>query len=247
MRPLFSTLRKVYVRFREDHPDSQNTFSAQCGFRERGVETAPFYWVDDIDKLDDLGPEVGLVGFVGDVWAALKKMGRPLPVPTDYPEELAPWMGRRVWRSTLGNARRLVEPTFIKPAASEKLFTGFVWRGAGMEAVRVASCEDDVEVWCSEVVDFSSEHRVYVKDDEILDVRRYKGDWGTAPDRKTVEDAVQAWKSSPRGCSLDFGVTSDGRTLLVETNDGYALGNYGMTDTLYAQMLEARWEELTRA
>ena len=37
----------------------------------------------------------------------------------------------------------------------------------------------------------------------------------------------------------------DGRTLLVEINDGYSLGSGGLVANLYAELLRARWEEIT--
>ena len=42
-----------------------------------------------------------------------------------------------------------------------------------------------------------------------------------------------------------FGVTGEGRTLLIEMNDGYSIGCYGLNDVLYAKFLYARWAELT--
>ena len=48
----------------------------------------------------------------------------------------------------------------------------------------------------------------------------------------------------PAGRAIDLGVTSDGRTLLVEVNDGFALGSYGLDDVTYALLLSARWAEL---
>ena len=51
-------------------------------------------------------------------------------------------------------------------------------------------------------------------------------------------------KGAPAAYGLDFGVTADGRTLLVEANDGFALGCYGLDPVIYAEMLEARWCEL---
>lgn len=39
-------------------------------------------------------------------------------------------------------------------------------------------------------------------------------------------------------------MTGDGRTLLVEINDGYSLGCYGLQHNLYAQPLSVRWAEL---
>jgi hypothetical protein len=44
---------------------------------------------------------------------------------------------------------------------------------------------------------------------------------------------------------LDFGVTSDSRTLLVEANDAFALGAHGIDAVAYAKMLEDRWLEIT--
>lgn len=35
------------------------------------------------------------------------------------------------------------------------------------------------------------------------------------------------FSDAPNGYGIDFGVTDDGRTLLIEVNDGYALGSYG--------------------
>ncbi len=238
-------LRKVYIRFKEGHPDSPNTFAAFDGFNQLGVEIASFEGFGDIDTLEDLGPEVGIVGFVGDIWAALKKLGLPMPAPIDYPEELKPWLGRNVQRTTMGEMRRSVERVFIKPV-SEKLFTGFVWHSDMGDQIRAATVPDEAELWVSDCVVFESEYRCFVKDGELLGVRIYKGDWAKAPERRVVEAAISAYKSGPRGYSLDFGVTDDGRTLLVEVNDAYALGHYGLPSILYAQLIEARWEELTR-
>lgn len=60
-----------------------------------------------------------------------------------------------------------------------------------------------------------------------------------------MEDAGgQDGVGAPAGYAADFGVTGDGRTLLVEINDGYPLGCYGLQHNLYAQLLSARWAEL---
>lgn len=64
------------------------------------------------------------------------------------------------------------------------------------------------------------------------------------PDTGTVRAAVAAYAEAPVAYSLDFGVTADGRTLLVEANDAFALGAYGLEPVVYARMLEDRWLEL---
>lgn len=238
-------IRKIYIRHREDLPNDANNFASLRGFEQLGVETAPFHDVDDINSLDDLGPEVGIHGFVGDAFAALKLIGVPLPAPLDYPEEIESYLGRKVWRSTLD---QVSVGEFVKPIR-HKLFTGRLWTGSIADRLAtegVAGVAQAEPVWRSEVVEFVAEFRAFVLEDRLLDVRRYRGDWSRAPDRETVSRAVMAYGSSPVAYSLDWGVTADGRTLLVEANDSFALGAYGLDSVLYARMISARWEELTR-
>lgn len=52
------------------------------------------------------------------------------------------------------------------------------------------------------------------------------------------------WDKRPVACSIDIGVTNDGRTLLIECNDAYSLGSYGLEDYKYAKLLSARWSQL---
>jgi hypothetical protein len=237
-------IRKAYIRHREAYPDDANTFAALEGFRQLGVETAPFYGFGDIDGLGDLGPEVAICGYVGDAFAALDLIRLPRPEPIDYPSELERYLGRKVWASTLDKAEAGV---FVKPVR-HKIFTGRVWSGSIADRLATAGatgCEPDEPVWCSELVTFVSEYRCFVLEDQILDVRRYNGDWSRAPDRGTVTAAVMAYGSSPAAYALDFGVTEDGRTLLVEANDAFATGCYGLHPVLYARMISARWEQLT--
>lgn len=239
------SLRKIYIRFKGDHPDSPNTFAAFDGFNQMGAETAPFYGFGDIDTLDDLGPEVGVVGFVCDAQSALNKLDKPMPAPLDYPEELRAWLMREVQLMALSDVKRAGVPRFIKPI-EHKVFNGFVWRGANREAVRLAPLEDDARVWASDVVEFVSEYRCFVLDGEVLGVKHYKGDWSVALDRGMVDGAVRAYHSAPAAYALDFGVLASGETALVEANDAFALGHYGLQSVLYARMIEARWQELTK-
>ena len=79
-------------------------------FRRRGYEVAPFTF-DDLHagRLDDdlrTRPDRTLVwGPVGAVLGALDRAGRPRPAPLDFPDELAGFLGRRVWRTTRGAVR----------------------------------------------------------------------------------------------------------------------------------------------
>jgi hypothetical protein len=63
-----------------------------------------------------------------------------------------------------------------------------------------------------------------------------------------VSEAIRHWgASAPAGYGVDFGVNADGKTLLVEVNEGYSLGCLGLSAVTYSHLLEARWSELTAA
>ena len=219
---------------------------ARRGFAECGVEVASFEWIDDIDQLDDLGPSVGVSGYIGDVQRALTSLGRPVPKSIDYPEPLRHSLGRTIRRSTLGEVRSSSAHVFVKPV-EQKEFTGFVWSNSPEDRRRIVTHADDVEVWVADLVNFRAEFRSFILHDVVLDVRRYKGDWSLAPNRRVIEDAVSLMalvKQAPAAYALDWGVVDGGRTLLVEMNDSFALGHYGLNHVLYARMLSARWFEL---
>lgn len=238
--------RKFYVRHREGYPETEMQEYARRGMWELNVETKPFEWVDDIDAMEDLGPEVGIAGYIGDVHRGLARLGVPVPPPVDYPEELAEFLGRRVWQGTLGEVRGTLAPVFIKPL-EHKLFNGFLWEGQ-QDAVsrrRVLTVPDSTPCWLSEPVQIEAEFRSMVMYRKVLDVRRYKGDWAKAPSRDVVESAVRAMgRRAPHAYCLDWAVLADGRTVLVEMNEGYAFGHYGMSHLSYARMLAARWWQI---
>lgn len=58
-----------------------------------------------------------------------------------------------------------------------------------------------------------------------------------------IED-FKKWEGRPNACSMDICYTKDGRTLLVEMNDAYALGCYGLEKVMYARFISARWSQL---
>jgi hypothetical protein len=225
-------------------PESRNTFAAYEGFCQLCVKVESFYGFGDVKAMQDLGPEVIVVGFICDTWDALDNLHLPWPPSLDYPEELRSYLGRELYQTTLNDVRGMTDRCFVKPVRLKK-FCGFVWEALRQDRLRVATYEDSTPVWVSSLVDFKSEYRCFVQDGKIIDVRKYKGDWSLLPSRSVVEKAIQDFKSAPRAYALDWGVTDDGRTLLVEGNDGFSVGSYGLNSVEYVRLLEARWEELT--
>lgn len=65
--------------------------------------------------------------------------------------------------------------------------------------------------------------------------------------KHTLDNAILDFKSSEQsseGYALDFGVLENGETALVEWNNGFAIGAYGLRPEVYCNMLIARWEEI---
>lgn len=205
-----------------------------------GFETVPFETVGELGACER---EDVVVGGLGVVRARLRALGVDAS-EIDYPEELRPFLGRRLWKTTIDHASAEVGTwlLFVKPVEGKR-FAGCVVAGT-RDLVGKGCCGEDFPVICSEVVDFVSEYRCFVRRGEILDVRRYRGDWSKALHREAIERAIAAYASAPAGYAADLGVTSDGRTLLVEVNDGYSLGPYGPWPEPYAQLLSARWAQM---
>lgn len=100
-------------------------------------------------------------------------------------------------------------------------------------------------VLCSDLVDFKVEFRCFIRYRDILDIRRYKGDWDKVIDVEVVRQAIADFENQPNAYALDFGVTDKGETVLVEVNEGHSLGSYGLSAQHYAKFLSARWAEMT--
>jgi hypothetical protein len=83
---------------------------------------------------------------------------------------------------------------------------------------------------------------------QILDLCRYQGEVFRNPDPQVVQGALRDHsRISPAVYGIDFGVLTDGRTVLVEVNDGYSLSPYGLESMEHAELLEARWLQLVGA
>lgn len=191
-------------------------------------------------------------------------LGRPLPDAIDYPMfpamDTEDFMGR--WFE-IAFARHL--PTrsgrlFIKPYKTTKAFPG---------RVLVPAAELDAFlppgtnlVWVSGVVDFRLEYRTFVVRGEVLAQVRYRVDpRGKAHPRHRYDHRVaeahaaayaaasaagKAIPPAPLAYVADFGLTADGRTLLVEVGDGFSFGVYGASPKAALAVAATRWKELVK-
>lgn len=234
---------KVYIQAQtQGMPYNVNTFSAMLGFQQMGFETALF---QTKDELSDISIDDMVVGGVGRVKYFLEQHGIFVE-DIDYPEQLKNYYGRSIWKSTVNEL--LVENNtniFVKPTLG-KQFSGFVYK-TSKDLIGRISPNTNVEIYCSQVLNIKTEWRCFVRYGKILDIRKYRGDLGVIYNLNTIYDMIHDYKDAPAGYALDIGVTDKNETVIIEINDGYSLGCYGLDPLLYAKLLSARWSELTHA
>jgi hypothetical protein len=220
-----------------------NAFVAYKGFEFLGWEIKKYYRAEDVS---DLNPEHLFVGGVGNMRKRLEMLGILTTEELDYPLELHKYLGRAVWESTLEALIQTPEKwnVFVKPKELTKQFTGKMIR-EHKDFIGLGSSDFETPIWCSEPVNFIAEWRCFIRYGQILDIRHYRGAWDAKLDLSVIQNAVSDFSSAPAAYSLDFGVDEKGAMKLVEVNDGYSLGSYGIAHYDYAKFLLARWSELT--
>lgn len=237
---------KVYIpkNIKNDEIFNINFYIAYDGFKELGAEII-FY--TNVKEIIDNKPEDIIVGGIQEVRCILNKLGKEYPT-LEYPESISKpeYLGRHIWKDVLGSIMTNKDKwnVFIKPVEGGKLFTGAVIKEP-KDFIACVGAKETTEVWCSDIVNFVSEYRCFIRYGEILDIKNYKGDYFVTPDKKVLESIIDDYVDAPNAYTIDLGVTDKGETLLIEVNEGYSIGAYGLNSLKYAKLLATRWAELT--
>jgi hypothetical protein len=246
-------VRLAFIQAEAGIPASDTFYRAWEGFRKRGVRCELFEPQQLRQGALPLARDTLVAGGVPVVEDALTALGVAIPPADNLPACLARYRGRRVWTSTWGELRT----RYGRTGPPEPLWVKSLRRNKGAPSIAVYHADDIAgasglpdshEVLVSEYVTFASEWRCFVCRGKILDLCRYQGEVFRYPDPQVVQGAVRDHsRVSPAGYGIDFGVLIDGKTVLVEVNDGYSLGPYGLESVEYAELLEARWLQLVGA
>lgn len=107
--------------------------------------------------------------------------------------------------------------------------------------------------WFQEPVKFVAEWRCYIHDKHLLGWTRYDDNDTEYKFFETdihpflhMMNAVWGDRKKPISYALDIGMLDNGRIVLVEMNDAWALGFYkgGVSPTQYATMIRSRWNQI---
>lgn len=230
-------------------PFNINIANAVHGFYEMGAFVDSYSADEFEDVMNYITKDDIILDGIYQSRRVFNKFGVSVP-DFDYPEEMQQFLGRKTWKDRISHiaSDQSTWGNFVKPVKG-KAFTGRVINGL-RDLAGCGSIHEDFEVICTEPLDIKAEYRCFIRYDNIIDIRPY----GSNEERykftynyNTVEEMLKAfknWKDRPMGCSMDICVTSDNKTLLLEMNDGYALGCYGLNAIDYAKLISARWSQL---
>lgn len=195
-----------------------------------------------------------VVGSVQSIQAALKQLNLAAPEPNYYPECLTPWLYRNIQAADANAVRWMIDQgssLFVKSQAWKQM-TGMVCSSTSHHP-ELSMMPGDAMCWISEPVEWVSEYRVYVHQNEIVAIACYEGDEHFTLDENVLVGATRALQSNNwhDTYAMDWGVmkkpSGELVTALVEMNDAWAIGAYdGIDYRQYYSFLNRRWQQLTQ-
>lgn len=201
--------------------------------------------ISEVSKFN--GIPVGSVEFVR---AYMKSHDIKEPEINPYPISTFRYLKRNVQKRRGINGYDLPDRFFVKPTKL-KLFTGFVFESYAKsyddftrEQLEILSKHPSNDYWISNVVDFCSEWRYYIQNNEIIGYARYDDGEDESPEPKIgIVTEYKNLLGIKTPYVLDFGVLSNGETALVEFNAPWAIGLYqgALTPTEYLNFLIEGW------
>lgn len=145
---------------------------------------------------------------------------------------------------------------FVKPFQMKLISSGLVVDKYSISSLH--ELPNDLEVMVYPVLPkILSEWRVYILNNRIEDIRNYSGDFMVFPDIRFIQLRMKEYSNElPSSYVMDVGICSeliehsDGHVssnCIIEFNDMYAIGNYGVPNDLYLRMLRTRYFEIMRS
>jgi len=233
---------KVYIQALNGFPIADWAVSAYMGFREKQTDIIFF---EDIEEVP-VSPYNIVVAFIEDTNKYFEKIGLLSKRNINIPSTLYHFADRDLYYTNMKEFRKYPQfPSFVKPVFAKKFVAGVIKTQEQLDLF-LKDVPDNEEIMVSDVVEFISEYRGYVINGELKGIYHYLGDFRIFPDMSVVDRMVAFYKATPVGYALDVGITKDGKTLLVECNDGWSLGNYGLNHVTYSTLLGQRWIELMK-
>lgn len=247
-------------------------YAAHEGAEHRGLKVIMFEDIMEVParryKSYTSDGNILVVACIEDTEKYLERLGVEIPKSINVPQFLIDrkYVNRKLSYMTLNEFKtfELDKPMFVKPLYKVKAFPSGVNTQRNMLPILLSDYTGswDIPVLVSEVVDMVSEYRVYVSKNrgQIIGMRHYQGNEMLFPDVEHIRMVVNELCNSgemPATFSADFAVIKNHsyhdrsnygnyRTELIEVQDAWAIGAYGLDGNKYLSFLMERWAELTK-
>ena len=223
---------KVYIKISEDNSLFEQ---AKCGFVKMGYEIIMYDALSEKVELDSI-----VIGFISDISNISKIMGFKKIKQIDYPKELNKYL-KRDFKKLRINELPNKYPYFIKPT-SIKSFSGRI-----VNSFKDLIGVENVELYFTDkILNIVSEYRCFILENKVIGVKHYKGSPYYSLKESVVLDMIKDYKDCPNAYSLDIGITKDNDFVLIECNNAYSTGNYGLSDILYAKFLRQGYIDIAK-
>lgn len=218
-------------------------YAAYEGFNHRGNKIKTFEDINDVP----LSKNNLVVACIEDTIKYFEMLGIDVPKPLNIPNSLMGYCGREIHVLPMSEFRNnKLFPIFVKPYDKLKFFPSGVLRNPSSIGMFFSDIPDDFKVMTSEVVDMVSEYRCFVKNGSLVGIKNYIGSFLLFPDIYKIMRMIIDYRDSPSAYTLDVAITDKGDTILIECNDGWSVGSYGLDGDVYASFLTRRWAEIMK-
>lgn len=236
---------RLYYQVCGDIPLWDFCLHAWYGARENNVAAIKFEFPDEIPH----SPYHIVVGSTEAARRWLTKNGYQCPPSIDCKIRHYPY--NRIYPTCEKFLTSAVNyPVFIKPADVIKLFTGTVVRSKEEAALILNGLQCAIET--KPLMNYTSEWRVYIHKGKLLKVCHYLGDPGLMPNMDIVNETLFVLKKykhpvfTYNSFTIDVGYDQNENSwFVIELNDGWSIGNYGLDSDKYYHFLKDRWFQLT--
>ena len=239
-------MKKIFAQLKNGLPINVDVQNAIDGFEYLGYDVVRFTLEDVMSgKMDYRARSNPFVGSIDGMTMLFKNIGK-YPTPIDFPESIVSsgLLNRKVVTMKLNDFvdafKRTQKPMFVKPVQT-KLFDGaLISKEEHLSYLKLENCD----VLVCEPIEILSEHRVYVHNRKAVYSSNYSGDFRINPNFEYVDKLIEVYKEQPISYTIDVAVLKDGSMTVIEFNDFWAIGSYGLYCINYAQMLLDRYCEI---
>jgi len=229
-------------------PINPDILVAAQGFEWMGFEIRPFEFQPGTSPAQNSALKrhifVGGIECMRYIFTALGKFPPAINFPPGNVD--AGLIGRKLEYLALQSAvekfKAENKPFYIKPFERKIFDATLLSKGAQLSYFR--GLEPDTRVIISEPLEIVSEWRTFIHNRKMIDCRSYAGDFRAQPDYQFIQANIDTYEDSPVAYTLDVAVLKDSRTVVMEFDDFWAVGAYGLDPSDYAQMLLDRYREI---